>query len=207
MGSPKLIQPIEPIDAHARGNTLKHTLTRTSGFKIQLKTMFIDTALNSVATVFANLYQSFYESAVRCLEYARVLSQVRTTCSSLLISKSHLFLKQSLQNPKPGLYMVRNQSERLLGDNGQIKRCTSSSGFTRGRASTTGTSFADDALNNCRDGGQHHCASLCYVPAAGTYAQRQRQSGGARRHLAPATPVVSVAGTSVSQFVGRRPTT
>ncbi|OAL53380.1 hypothetical protein IQ07DRAFT_359493 [Pyrenochaeta sp. DS3sAY3a] len=47
--------------------------------------MFIDTALNSVATVFANLYQSFYESAVRCLEYARVLSQVRTTCSSLLI--------------------------------------------------------------------------------------------------------------------------
>jgi len=63
-------------------------LTANSGFKIQLKAMFIDTSLNSVATVLANLYQSFYEAAVRCIEYVRVLSKVRTTCSSLLISTS-----------------------------------------------------------------------------------------------------------------------
>jgi hypothetical protein len=63
-------------------------LTANSGFKIQLRAMFIDTSLNSVATVLANLYQSFYEAAVRCIEYVRVLSKVRTTCPSLLISTS-----------------------------------------------------------------------------------------------------------------------
>ncbi|UPX18047.1 RNA-directed DNA polymerase [Ascochyta rabiei] len=56
-----------------------------NGFKIQLKAMFIDTALNSVSTVLSNLHQSFHEAAVRCLEYVRVLAKVRTTCSSLLI--------------------------------------------------------------------------------------------------------------------------
>lgn len=61
-------------------------LTRRSAFKIQLKAMFIDTALNSVSTVLTNLHQSFHEAAVRCLEYVRVLSKARTTCSSLLIS-------------------------------------------------------------------------------------------------------------------------
>jgi hypothetical protein len=52
--------------------------------------MLIDPSLNSVATVLANLHQSFLEAAMRCLEYARVLSKVRTTCSSLLISTSKL---------------------------------------------------------------------------------------------------------------------
>ncbi|CAE7177976.1 hypothetical protein PTNB85_02944 [Pyrenophora teres f. teres] len=57
-----------------------------NAFKIQLKVMLIDTSLNSVATVLANLYQSFYEAAVRCLEYTHALCKVRkTTCSSLLI--------------------------------------------------------------------------------------------------------------------------
>lgn len=106
----------------------ERTLTRTSGFKIQLKTMFIDTSLNSVATVFANLYQSFYESAVRCLEYARVLTQVRTTCSSLLISKSNLCPKQSLHCPKLEMYRAAIQSESLVGDCGQICRIESCAG-------------------------------------------------------------------------------
>lgn len=61
-------------------------LTWGSAFKIQLKAMFIDTALNSVSTILTNLHQSFHEAAVRCLEYVRVLAKVRTTCSSLLIS-------------------------------------------------------------------------------------------------------------------------
>ncbi|KAI1518837.1 telomerase reverse transcriptase [Pyrenophora tritici-repentis] len=56
-----------------------------NAFKIQLKAMLIDTCLNSVAMVLANLYQSFYEAAVRCLEYTHALSKVRTTCSSVLI--------------------------------------------------------------------------------------------------------------------------
>ncbi|RMZ73943.1 telomerase reverse transcriptase [Pyrenophora seminiperda CCB06] len=56
-----------------------------NAFKIQLKSILIDTSLNSVATVLANLHQSFYEAAVRCLEYARALSKTRTICSSLLI--------------------------------------------------------------------------------------------------------------------------
>jgi hypothetical protein len=58
--------------------------------------MYIDTSLNSVSTILANLYQSFYEAAVRCLEYVRVLSRVRTTCSSLLISTSSLIPKSSM---------------------------------------------------------------------------------------------------------------
>jgi hypothetical protein len=48
--------------------------------------MYIDASLNSVSTIVANLYQSFHEAAVRCLEYVRVLSKVRATCSGLLIS-------------------------------------------------------------------------------------------------------------------------
>lgn len=53
--------------------------------------MLIDPSLNSVATVLANVYQSFYEAAVRCLEYARVLLRVRKMGSGLLISKSIYF--------------------------------------------------------------------------------------------------------------------
>ncbi|KAF2854628.1 hypothetical protein T440DRAFT_464770 [Plenodomus tracheiphilus IPT5] len=64
-------------------------LTIDSAFKIQLKAMLIDMALNSTATIMTNLYRSFYEAAVRCLEYVGVLSKVRKTCSSLLISKSN----------------------------------------------------------------------------------------------------------------------
>jgi hypothetical protein len=48
--------------------------------------MYIDTSLNSVATVLANLYQSFYEAAVRCCEYVKVLAKVRTVGGGLLIS-------------------------------------------------------------------------------------------------------------------------
>ncbi|KAH7131937.1 hypothetical protein B0J11DRAFT_520386 [Dendryphion nanum] len=56
-----------------------------SGFKIQLKAMFIDTSYNTVQTVLANLYQSFHEAAVRCFEYNRNLSKVRPTHTRLLI--------------------------------------------------------------------------------------------------------------------------
>ncbi|KAH9860521.1 hypothetical protein J1614_011852 [Plenodomus biglobosus] len=56
-----------------------------NAFKIQLKAMLIDMRLNSIQTVLTNLYRSFYEAAVRCLEYLRVLSKVRKTSSSLLI--------------------------------------------------------------------------------------------------------------------------
>jgi hypothetical protein len=52
--------------------------------------MLIDPSLNSVATVLANLHQSFVEAAVRCMEYARALSKVRRTCSSVLISTSKI---------------------------------------------------------------------------------------------------------------------
>jgi hypothetical protein len=60
--------------------------------------MLIDQSLNSVATVLANLHQSFVEAAVRCLEYARALSKVRTTCSNLLISTSKLSCSEALES-------------------------------------------------------------------------------------------------------------
>jgi hypothetical protein len=60
---------------------------RNSAFKIQLQAMFIDTSLNTVPTVLANLHQSFHEAAVRCFEYVRGLSRIRPTHSHLLISK------------------------------------------------------------------------------------------------------------------------
>lgn len=75
-------------------------LTFSSAFKIQLRAMLIDTSLNSVGTVLANLHQSFYEAAVRCLEYAQALSKVRTTCSSLLISKSGLSPRRTRRIPR-----------------------------------------------------------------------------------------------------------
>ena len=65
----------------------------SSGFKLQLQTMFIDTSLNSVPTVLANLHQAFSNSAERCYEYVRVLSRSRPTHPQLLISKlSHIVI-------------------------------------------------------------------------------------------------------------------
>lgn len=65
----------------------------SSGFKLQLQTMFIDTSLNSVPTVLANLHQAFSNSALRCYEYVRVLSRSRPTHPQLLISKlSHIVI-------------------------------------------------------------------------------------------------------------------
>jgi hypothetical protein len=61
-------------------------LTWSSGFKIQLQAMLIDTSFNSVPTVLANLYQSFHEAAARCFEYVRNLCKARPIHSSLLIS-------------------------------------------------------------------------------------------------------------------------
>jgi telomerase reverse transcriptase len=63
-------------------------LTGCSGFKIQLQSMFIDTSFNSVPTVLANLYHSFDDAAVRCLEYMRTLAKSKQTHPRLLISKS-----------------------------------------------------------------------------------------------------------------------
>lgn len=79
-----------------REASIGRVLTRNSAFKIQLKAMYIDASLNSVSTILGNLYQSFHEAAVRCLEYVRVLSRVRTTCSSLLISTSILFPRRQM---------------------------------------------------------------------------------------------------------------
>jgi hypothetical protein len=59
----------------------------TSGFKIQLRAMFIDPALNSVATVLANLYRCFGECAERCFAYVRALSRARPTHPQLVISE------------------------------------------------------------------------------------------------------------------------
>jgi len=59
--------------------------------------MYIDTSLNSVSTVLGNLYRSFHEAAVRSFEYVRVLSKVRRTCSSLLISMSYLFPNRAME--------------------------------------------------------------------------------------------------------------
>ena len=49
--------------------------------------MLIDTSFNSVPTVLANLYQSFYEAAVRSFEYARTMAKSRPIHPRLLISK------------------------------------------------------------------------------------------------------------------------
>jgi hypothetical protein len=57
--------------------------------------MYIDPSLNSVATVLANLYQSFYEAAIRCCEYAKVLAKVRSVGGGLLISTYCLFRKRA----------------------------------------------------------------------------------------------------------------
>jgi hypothetical protein len=57
--------------------------------------MYIDTSLNSVSTVLANLYQSFYEAAVRCCEYVKVLAKVRRVGGGLLISTYCLFRKRA----------------------------------------------------------------------------------------------------------------
>jgi hypothetical protein len=97
-----------------REANIGRVLTRNSAFKIQLKAMYIDASLNSVSTILGNLYQSFHEAAVRCLEYVRVLSRVRKTCSSVLISTSILFPPKG--RPKRGMHMqsgpVRNRFPR-----------------------------------------------------------------------------------------------
>jgi hypothetical protein len=54
---------------------------------------------------------------------------------------------------------------------------------------------------DCRDRGQHHRASIRGVAAPFTLARQQRGTHCARRHFAPSTSVVSVAGTRVSHVL------
>jgi hypothetical protein len=54
---------------------------------------------------------------------------------------------------------------------------------------------------DCRDRGQHHRTSLRDVAAPFTLARQQRGKDSARRHFAPSTSVVSVAGTQVSHVL------
>lgn len=89
-------------------------LTADSAFKMQLKAMLIDPSLNSVATILANVHQSFYEAAVRCLEYARMLSKVRTTCSSLLISTSSLSYERAAKAVVGGRSLWRRLSLPIM---------------------------------------------------------------------------------------------
>lgn len=101
----------------AREENIGLLLTGDSAFKIQLKAMYIDASLNSVSTILGNLYQSFHEAAVRCLEYVRVLSKVRTTCSNLLISTSKSFPKLCDGRPKRRMHMQSSPvSNRLFED-------------------------------------------------------------------------------------------
>jgi hypothetical protein len=96
------VRPIGLLTVWKKADIL---LISDSAFKIQLKAMLIDQSLNSVATVLANLHQSFVEAAVRCLEYARALSKARTTCSNLLISTSKVsrFVASTSKSRKRGL--------------------------------------------------------------------------------------------------------
>jgi telomerase reverse transcriptase len=59
-----------------------------NAFKIQLHGMLIDTVLNSVARVWANLHRSFYGAALRCIEYVGTLAKMRKTRADLVIRKS-----------------------------------------------------------------------------------------------------------------------
>lgn len=59
-----------------------------NAFKIQLHGMLIDTELNSVARIWANLHRSFYGAALRCIEYVGTLAKMRKTRADLVIRKS-----------------------------------------------------------------------------------------------------------------------
>ena len=162
--------------------------------------MLIDPSLNSVATVLANLHQSFYEAAVRCLEYARVLSKVRTTCSSLLISTSILSIC-SAEGFDAIAERVRGhpvRRSRTAMNDGQIQRvcvCCCCTGDHYHDGSAGGAALTNrfaDAI--CRDGRQHYHASISDATAPFAFARQQRGHYCAERHLAPATSVVSVCG-------------
>jgi telomerase reverse transcriptase len=59
-----------------------------NAFKMQLHAMLIDTALNSVERVWANVHQSFRGAALRCVEYMGTLGRMRKTRSELVKGKS-----------------------------------------------------------------------------------------------------------------------
>jgi telomerase reverse transcriptase len=59
-----------------------------NAFKIQLHGMLVDTALNGVARIWANLHRSFYGAALRCIEYVGTLAKMRKTRADLVMGKS-----------------------------------------------------------------------------------------------------------------------
>jgi hypothetical protein len=138
---------------------------RISGFKIQLKAMFLDGSLNSVATVLGNLYQSFYEAAVRCLEYARALSKGRTMCPSVLISEYHSLPKHVLKVFPNGKYR-RGRDQSDAHERPSTVECIAGPA----RYQTTGTSVLTSVPNNCRDCRQYDRTSIGNGAAAAPHA-------------------------------------
>jgi telomerase reverse transcriptase len=59
-----------------------------NAFKIQLHGILVDTALNGVARIWANLHRSFYGAALRCIEYVGTLARMRKTRADLVMRKS-----------------------------------------------------------------------------------------------------------------------
>lgn len=68
------------------GNELTRTL-RSSAFKLQIHAMFLDTRLNSLATVLSTIYQNLLESAMKLYRYAKSMAKGRPP-GPLLRSKS-----------------------------------------------------------------------------------------------------------------------
>lgn len=156
--------------------------------------MLIDPSLNSVATVLANLHQSFLEAAVRCLEYARALSKVRTTCSNLLISTSKLSRCEdsNAQSIDARAGLSRGRVGVVMND-GLIarKRARHTPRAIVIAPATLAKEIADGG--NCRDGRQHDCTSPCDATVPFTLARQQRGKDCAGRHLAAAAFMVRVA--------------
>ena len=61
--------------------------------------MFLDTELNSLATVLSTLYQNMLESAMKLYRYAKSMGREVRPPSSLLISKSALEFEMVLVYP------------------------------------------------------------------------------------------------------------
>ncbi len=60
---------------------------RSSAFKLQIHAMFLDTSLNSLATVRSTIYQNLLESAMKLYRYAKSMAKGRPS-GALLRSKS-----------------------------------------------------------------------------------------------------------------------
>jgi hypothetical protein len=125
-------------------------------------------------------------------------------CLSVCLASSqtvHCKLERAESHAK---LSTQDRAWRILPQQGEMRQCAVHERSLHAPSTTSDQVLLTRDLNNCRNCGQHHRASIRDASAAFPLARRQAETCRAERHFAASITVVSVADPIVSVIVGLR---